>query len=216
MLSSSLPSPPPEQCEAVVRQERQSFSLILTHSPCPGAPAHHFILPAQLSLSPLKPSLTRRCHNKPTLAVSPQHLPSFAFLYFHLILHSTLTRTLKYSLPPLILLCSTPHSFKPSSNKQSLVHFQAVALSWCSFRTQILHFIHHFTKSVYRANLNFNRLMLSAVNTCAQNTLWPAQTSFIHIASESVLTWHGLDFIFSCILFNVAIQRLRTNKKSNK
>lgn len=187
MLSSSLPSPPPEPHEEVVGQERQSFSLIHTHSPCPGALAHHFILPAQLSLSPLKPSLTHRCHNKPTLAVSPQHPPSFAFLFLHLILHSTLTRTLKYSLPPLILLCSTPHSFKPSSNKQTLLHFQAVVLSWCSFRTQILHFIQHFTKSVYRTKLNFNRLMLSAVNKCAQNTLWPALTSFILIASVSVL-----------------------------
>ncbi len=118
MLSSSLPSPPPEPHEEVVGQERQRFSLIHTHSPCPGALVHHFILPAQLSLSPLKPSLTRRCHNKPTLAVSPQHPPSFAFLFLHLILHSTLTRTLKYSSSSVLLLI---HSSLQATSKPCFI-----------------------------------------------------------------------------------------------
>lgn len=61
------------------------------------------------------------------------------------------------------------------ATRKTPVHFQATLLSCFSFRTQILHFIQHSAKSVYRTALNSNGLMLLAVNKCAQNTLWLAQ-----------------------------------------
>lgn len=169
----------------------ESLSLIHTHGPCPGAPAHQFILPAKLSLSPLKPSLTRCCHNKPTLAVSPQHPPTrfcFSFSSSNSPQHTQpnsqiLTPT---ALPPLFYSHLLIHSSLEATSKPWFIfklRFSAGVASGSSF----LHFIQHFTKSVYHTKLNFNSLMLSAVNKCAQSTRWPALTMFIHIASKSVL-----------------------------
>lgn len=121
-----------------------SFSLIHAHGPCPGALVHHFILPAQLSLSLLKPSLTHCCHNKPTLAVSPQHPPAFAFPPLNPLQHThpnshILTPTIH---PPLFY----SHSLTPSSLKATCKPW-FIFKPWFSFRTQILHFIQHVTKS---------------------------------------------------------------------
>lgn len=126
MLSSSLPSPPPRPCNAVVGQEMRQF---LSHPypwslpRCAGASLH---FPAQLSLSQLKPSLTHCCHNKPTLAVSPQHPPAFCFSSFKspAAYSPKLSYTHSHHSSSSVLL-PFAHSFKPQSNMQTLVHFQA-------------------------------------------------------------------------------------------
>lgn len=169
--------------------------------------------------------VTPGCFLPPThlLHLSCTHPPAFAFPFPHLIPHRTLTRTLKYSLPPLFLLCSTPIR----SIQQTLVHFQAMVLSWCTFRAQNLHFIQHFTKSVYRTKWNFNSLMLLAVHKCAQNTLWlhakhihpHCKWICINVAWVQISFSHAL-FCSSCPCrhspnrfasdFWVAVHRLRT------
>jgi len=121
--------------------------------------------------------------NQP-IAVSPQHPPSFAFSPFHSLQHthpdSQITPTIY---PPLF----DSHLLIPSSLEVTCkpwlifkLWFQAGLASGPRF-----YILSNTLPNLFYTKMNFNGLMLSAVDKCAENTLWLAQTIFIHIASKS-------------------------------